>query len=136
LEERRRSEWQNRSSLAVTGPQTKWALYELCDIFVTPNRLMGGVEWEGFGIVFLEATLFGKPAIGGNSGGVPDAIVDGVTGLLVNPEDQEVLSVALGRLLGGRELRRNMGRAAEQRARRKFGREFVVSEFCRQQGWN
>ncbi len=115
---------------------TKWGLYELCDIFVMPNRLMGGAEWEGFGIVFLEAALLGKPAIGGNNGGVPDAIVDGVTGLLVDPEDERVLGAALGRLLTDHELRRKMGRAAEERVRVNFSWELVVSDFCRQQGWS
>jgi phosphatidyl-myo-inositol dimannoside synthase len=115
---------------------TKWGLYEMCDIFVMPNRLMGGTEWEGFGIVFLEAALFGKPVVGGNNGGVPDAIIDGVTGLLVNPEDQRLLSAALGRLLADHELRRNMGRAAEERVRANFSWELVALEFCRQQGWS
>lgn len=119
-----------------TDEPTKWGLYELCDIFVMPNRLMGGAEWEGFGIVFLEAALFGKPAVGGNNGGAPDAIVDGVTGLLVDPEDQRLLSAAVGRLLADHNLRRNMGRAAEERVRANCSWELVVSEFCRQQGWS
>ncbi len=60
-------------------------LYELCDIFVMPARQLANKDVEGFGIVYLEANLFGKPAIGGRSGGIPEAIVHEKTGILVDP---------------------------------------------------
>lgn len=58
--------------------------FNVCDIFVMPNREEHR-DVEGFGIVFLEANACKKPVIGGNSGGVPDAIEDGKTGFLVDP---------------------------------------------------
>lgn len=68
------------------------AFYELCDVFIMPNRQLKNGDVEGFGISFLEANAFGKPVIGGRSGGAPEAILDGRTGLLVSPEN--VLDVA------------------------------------------
>ncbi|MCP4372485.1 MAG: glycosyltransferase family 4 protein, partial [Deltaproteobacteria bacterium] len=58
--------------------------YKACDLFIMPNRDEPGGDVEGFGIVFLEAGFLGKPVIGGNSGGVPDAVQHGKTGLLVD----------------------------------------------------
>jgi phosphatidylinositol alpha-1,6-mannosyltransferase len=106
--------------IGQTGEITKWALYEMCDAFVMPNRLLDGTDWEGFGIVFLEAALSGKPAIGGKNGGVPEAIEDGVTGLLVDPEDMSALSAAIASLLGNDRMREEMGAHAVQRARSQF----------------
>jgi phosphatidylinositol alpha-1,6-mannosyltransferase len=106
--------------IGQTGEITKWALYEMCDVFVMPNRLLDGTDWEGFGIVFLEAALSGKPAIGGKNGGVPEAIEDGVTGLLVNPEDGNALSAAIELLLSNDRTRAKMGAHALLRARSQF----------------
>ena len=75
---------------------------------------------EGFGIVYLEANACGKPVVGGDSGGVRDAVVHGVTGLLVDPQDNEALFEALDRLIGNKDLRDLLG---------KQGRERVVDEF-------
>jgi phosphatidylinositol alpha-1,6-mannosyltransferase len=66
------------------------AYYAACDIFVLPNRVHEG-DIEGFGIVFLEAAASGKPVIGGNSGGVPEAVERNVTGLLVDGTVDEVV---------------------------------------------
>lgn len=112
--------------LGQTGEITKWALYEMCDVFVMPNRLLDGTDWEGFGIVFLEAALSGKPAIGGRNGGVPEAIEDGVTGLLVNPEDMSALIAAIELLLNNDRTRKKMGALALQRARSQFEWSVVV----------
>ena len=112
--------------LGQTDDPTKWALYEICDLFVMPNRLLDDTEWEGFGIVFIEAALSGKPAIGGMNGGVPEAIEDGVTGLLVNPEDVGALNTAIRSLLDNDRMRQTMGARALQRARTQFDWSVVV----------
>lgn len=92
-----------------------------CDIFVMPSgKLQGKFGEEGFGIVYLEANACGKPVIGGDSGGVRDAVVHGVTGLLVDPQDSEALFEALDQLIGNKDLRDALGRQ---------GRERVVHEF-------
>ena len=61
-------------------------LYNACQVFVMPSREISGEgHIEGFGIVYLEANACGKPVIGGRSGGVGEAIRDGQTGFLVDP---------------------------------------------------
>ena len=70
------------------------------DIFAMPSRSrFFGLEVEGLGIVYLEASACGLPVIAGSSGGAPDAVVNGVTGFVVDGEnDQEIASVAINLL--------------------------------------
>jgi phosphatidylinositol alpha-1,6-mannosyltransferase len=94
-------------------------LYAACDVFVMPSRALAARDGiEGFGMVFLEAGACAKPVIGGRSGGVREAVEDGVTGLLVDPHDVGELAEALRRLLQDPELRRRMGEAGRARAER------------------
>ena len=82
--------------------------YERASIVVVPSRR------EGYGVVAREAMAYGRPVVATNVGGLPDAIEDEVSGLLVEPLDPAALRVAFERLLGDETLRRQMG----QRARR------------------
>jgi phosphatidyl-myo-inositol dimannoside synthase len=69
-------------------------------VFAMPSRLPGGrVGGEGFGIVYLEASARGLPVVGGSVGGALDAVVDGSTGLLVDPTDHVAVAEAITRLL-------------------------------------
>jgi phosphatidylinositol alpha-1,6-mannosyltransferase len=104
-------------------PQEKLSdFYNLCDVFVMANREEEeSGDMEGFGMVFLEANAAGKPVIGGRSGGTSDSVLDGVTGLLVNPESVDEIAGALKRLLTDPALRRKLGEAGLARARREFG---------------
>jgi len=96
-------------------------LYALCDVFVMPSRAqLDEKDVEGFGIVFLEANACAKPVIGGRSGGVPEAIVDGVTGLLVDPNDSGELADAIARLLTDREFAHRLGQQGRERAVNEF----------------
>lgn len=95
------------------------AFYAACDIFVLPNRVDAG-DIEGFGIVFLEAAASGKPVIGGDSGGVPDAIERDVTGLLVDGADVSAVASAIRDLATSEERRGRMGLAGRVRAHRCF----------------
>ncbi len=80
-----------------------------------------GLEEEGFGIVFLEAAAAGVPQVAGDSGGAAEAVDDGVTGIVVRrPRDPGDVAGALRRLLADADLRRRMGGAARERARRLF----------------
>lgn len=90
------------------------AAYQQCDVFVMPS------EREGFGIVFLEAMRYGKPCIGGNHGGTPEVIVDGITGYLVNYGDVDTLSCKLCLLIENDQLRQSMGEASCQLVDSKF----------------
>ena len=98
---------------------TKGVLFADCELFVLPTRVEA-YDVEGFGIVFLEAGLYGKAVIGGSGGGVPDAIDHGVTGLLVDTRDADDLTTALRQLLGNPTLAAAMGRSGRERAERDF----------------
>lgn len=78
---------------------TKRDLIEAADLFLMPNRTLASGEHEGFGIVFLEAALRGTPSIGGRSGGTADAIAEGTSGWLVEPNTHEPLAERLESLL-------------------------------------
>jgi phosphatidylinositol alpha-1,6-mannosyltransferase len=99
---------------------TKWAVYDLCSAFVLPNRPLAGTDWEGFGIVFLEAALSRRAAVGGRNGGTADAVIDGLTGLLVDVERDGALTGALRRLLDDRPLRDRLAEGGERRALTDF----------------
>ena len=68
-----------------------------------------GILAEGFGIALVEASACGKPVIAGRSGGIADAVQDGVTGLLVNPVDTEEVASAIVRLLREPDLAKRLG---------------------------
>jgi phosphatidylinositol alpha-1,6-mannosyltransferase len=97
------------------------AFYGCADVFamLCRNRI-GGLE-EGFGIVFIEAASTGVAQVAGLSGGVPDAVVDGVTGLVVDrPADSREAAGVLGKLLDDPALRSRLGEAARERAVAEF----------------
>jgi phosphatidylinositol alpha-1,6-mannosyltransferase len=92
--------------------------YAMADVFamLCRNR-WGGLEQEGFGIVFLEAAACGVPQVAGNSGGAGDAVVDGTTGVLVDhPRDLDDVVDALDGVLADPHRRAAMGLAARDRA--------------------
>jgi phosphatidylinositol alpha-1,6-mannosyltransferase len=95
-------------------------LYKLCDIMLLTNREEADGDVEGFGIVFLEANATGKAVIGGRSGGAVEAVVNGTTGLLVDPDDVAEVSQALEKLILNKALRTWMGAAGALRARNEF----------------
>lgn len=102
-------------------------IYALSEVFVMPSREeLGKCDVEGFGLVFLEANACAKPVVGGRSGGIPEAIVDGVTGLLVNPHDPEDIANALKRLLIDRNFAIRLGQQGRDRAARDFNWAVIV----------
>jgi phosphatidylinositol alpha-1,6-mannosyltransferase len=86
-------------------------------LLAMPSRLpAGGLAGEGFGIVYLEAGAYGKPVVAGNVGGALDAVLDGETGLLVDPRDPPAVAEAIVRLLSDESLARRLGAAGRARA--------------------
>lgn len=83
-------------------------------VFSVPSRTIGHAA-EGFGIVHLEAAAAGLPSVAYRSGGVPEAVVDGVTGLLAPEGDIEALSTALEQLLGDPARAAELGEAGRRR---------------------
>ena len=85
------------------------------DIFVMPSRSrLAGLEVEGLGIVYLEASSCGLPVIAGSSGGAPDAVLDGVTGFVVNGTDNKQIAQTAIELLNNPEKAMAMGAAGRQ----------------------
>jgi phosphatidylinositol alpha-1,6-mannosyltransferase len=95
--------------------------YRAASLFVMPAyEDEQDASVEGFGIVFLEAAASGIPAIGGRSGGIEDAIVEGETGYLVNGRDVDELASRIIEILGCEERRRKLGANARARAVAEF----------------
>ncbi|MGH2779367.1 MAG: glycosyltransferase family 4 protein [Actinomycetota bacterium] len=97
------------------------ALYALADVFALPvvDRYRG-LEIEGLGVVLLEAAACGTPCVTGRSGGTPEAVVDGMTGYVVDASDLDELRERITHLLERPQLARTMGLR---------GREHVAKEF-------
>lgn len=93
------------------------ALYAACDLFVMPSRALTGRDGvEGYGIVFLEAAASGRPSVGGRSGGVAEAVLDGVTGVLTDPHDPQAVADSIARLLLDRDRAQRLGLAGREHA--------------------
>jgi phosphatidylinositol alpha-1,6-mannosyltransferase len=103
--------------LGVVSDEERDAWLDRAHVFAMPSRMpTGGFAGEGFGIVYLEANAHGCPAVAGAVGGALDAVVDGRTGLLVDPEDHIDVGNALVELLQNGERRRRMGEEGARRA--------------------
>jgi phosphatidyl-myo-inositol dimannoside synthase len=93
------------------------ALYACADVFaMLCHDRWGGLEAEGFGIVFVEAAACGVPAVAGRSGGSHEAVVDGETGVVVDGRDVDGARRAIAALLADDGARARMGTAARARA--------------------
>ncbi len=96
--------------------------YAACDVFAMPCRTRrGGLDVEGLGMVYLEAAACGRPVIAGTSGGAPEAVRVGETGLVVDdPRSPASVAESILTLLDNRDRARSMGLA---------GRAWVESEW-------
>jgi phosphatidylinositol alpha-1,6-mannosyltransferase len=101
------------------------AYYAACDIFIMPNRQIGG-DIEGFGMVYLEAGAAGKPVIGGINGGTDDAILDGVTGIRVDGNSSFEIANAVIDLLSMPDRAKAMGVCGRRRVESEFTWDAVV----------
>jgi len=95
--------------------------YTMCDVFVLPSKeIIKKDEVEGFGITLLEANACGKPVVGGRSGGIEDAIVDGKTGILVNPKDKNEVKTAILKILKNPSFAKTLGRNGRKRIEKEL----------------
>ena len=102
------------------------ALLSGCDVFVHP-----AVWEEAFGLTIAEAMAAGRAVVASRTGGIPELVEDGVSGLLVPPADPAALAKALD-LLGSRpDLRRKLGASARERAKQRFSLEQCAREHIR-----
>lgn len=98
--------------------------FAACDVFVFPSC----TPIECLGLSTVQAMACQKPAVGSNINGVPEVIVDGSTGFLVEPNNPEELAEKVTLLLGDKELRNRMGAAARERAVEHFDRERLAHD--------
>jgi len=96
-------------------------VYDALDVLAMPSVC------ESFGYVALEAMACGLAVVGTTTGGIPEVVAHGETGLLVRPRDSVGLAVALGRVLSDRELRRRMGDAGRRRVMERFTEREMVA---------
>lgn len=116
--------WVHRIGPVAEEDLPRWM--NACDLFAMPNREING-DTEGFGMVFIEAGACGKPVLGGRAGGVPSAVEDGVTGVLVDGDDAEDVYRGIVGLLDRPDLARDMGASGLARARERFSWERVAA---------
>jgi phosphatidylinositol alpha-1,6-mannosyltransferase len=108
--------------LGFVAEQDKIALYDTCDLYCMPSSVdETRFDVEGFGITFIEAAARGKVAIGAASGGIPDAIEDGKSGLLIETGDSATLTSYIDDILTNPAAYEEMRQYARERACNEFG---------------
>ncbi|HEX6684515.1 MAG TPA: glycosyltransferase family 4 protein [Candidatus Limnocylindrales bacterium] len=106
------------------------AHYAAGDVFAMPCRTRAfGTDLEALGIAFLEAAAVGLPVIAGSSGGAPETVAHGVTGLVVNGAGNAAVGKAIADLLADPARARAMGDAGHRRIRERFALEAVSERF-------
>jgi len=106
------------------------ALYNAADLFVLASR-RHDLLVEGFGISCVEASASGLPVIGSRSGGIPEAIREGETGLLVAPDDPAAVTAAAVRVLEDEALRRRLGAAGRAAVESYYNWDRVTADLVR-----
>ncbi|MEK7847097.1 MAG: glycosyltransferase [Nitrospinota bacterium] len=97
--------------------------FQIMDIFVLPSS-----EREGLSISVIEAMAAGKPVIATDVGGNREAVVDGVTGILVEPKDKDALAKAINKLLESPQLMQEMGKNGRERYLKNFTLNQMMKE--------
>lgn len=102
-------------------------IYALADVFAMPSRMqVESCDVEGFGLVYLEANACGKVVVAGRCGGAADAVVDGVSGLVVDPRSPEDIAESIGSVLASADLASRLG----EQGRRRVLRDFTWERFA------
>lgn len=113
------------------------ACYAACDLFILPNRVIDDPkdpwvgDFEGFGVVFVEASAAGKPIIAGNTGGAPDAVIDGISGFLVDPTATHQIAKKIIELLENPAFAHKIGRQGRERVERELHWPLVLQKYER-----
>lgn len=123
-----------RGSVVVTG-SVPWAslpaYYDAGDVFAMPCRSrFGGLDVEGLGIVYLEASATGLPVVAGSSGGAPDAVRHGETGLVVDGTSHTAVAAAVGDLLADPARARAMGERGRAWIEEEWRWDLVAARFA------
>ena len=100
-------------------------VYAAADVFVCPS------DFESYGVANLEAMACARPVVSTVRGGPAETIVDGVTGILIEPDDSDALAASVLRLLKDGELRARMGAAGRDRVSRDFSVEAAAAAYSK-----
>jgi phosphatidylinositol alpha-1,6-mannosyltransferase len=114
--------------VGAVSEEEKWGWLKASDIFLMPSRRIGE-DYEGFGIVFLEAQSLSKAVIGAVSGGIADAIDDGLTGILCHPDDPADLGLKIILLSEDEGLRKKLGESGREAVSKKFAWPILAASF-------
>jgi len=98
--------------------------YSRCDIFVAPSR------YESFGIIYLEAMKYGKPVIACDTGGTPEVVNHGKSGILIEPGNPAQLAGAIIDLAKDKTVRKRLGDNGKNRLKQKFSMEKLLDNTC------
>lgn len=120
-------------SVTLAGPVARSALpavHAAADVFAMPCRTrMAGLDVEGLGIVYLEAQACGTPVLAGRSGGAPESLLDGLTGVVTDGTSPEAVGDALVCLLRDADQRAAMGSAGRNFVERHYAWPVVSARF-------
>lgn len=114
--------------------ENKYALLETSDIFLFPNHSAGNNDFEGFGISCIEASFFGNIIIGGNHGGVKEAVLDKETGFLFDFDDPASINQAVNVIkasIENPELREKIKRQGIEYVRSNYDWNQLIHNFIR-----
>ncbi len=103
------------------------ALYNAADLYVGASR-RHDLLVEGFGISLVEASASGLAVVGGRSGGVPDAVRDGETGILIDPDQPTAVAAGVNRLLSDEPLRKKLGAAGRVAVEKYYNWDRVAKD--------
>ncbi|HSX24956.1 MAG TPA: glycosyltransferase family 4 protein, partial [Candidatus Andersenbacteria bacterium] len=103
------------------------ALYSRATLFALPPKELVG-DYEGFGIVYCEAAFFGLPVVATRTGGIPEAVKDNETGILVEPGNSNAIADAILQLLDNPALATHYGEVGKQRVLDLFQWNSIISD--------
>jgi phosphatidylinositol alpha-1,6-mannosyltransferase len=104
------------------------ALFNTASAYIGASRRGDGARVEGFGVALAEASACGLPVIAGQSGGLAEAVHDGETGFVVNPDDPAAVAAALQRLLGDQLLARRLGQGGRKAIETYYNWDRVIRD--------
>src|SRR6266567_2002071 len=104
------------------------AVFNIANVYVGVSRRADGSRVEGFGVALAEASACGLPVIAGQSGGLAEAVHDGETGLVVNPDDPDAVATALKRLVSDQLFARRLGQAGRKAIETYYNWDRVIRD--------
>src|SRR5438552_13869293 len=104
------------------------AVFNIANAYVGVSRRADGSRVEGFGVALAEASACGLPVIAGQSGGLAEAVHDGETGLVVNPDDPAAVASALKRLVSDQLFARRLGQAGRKAIETYYNWDRVIRD--------